>query len=120
MFDGNFIDGAFDPVELMVAGVRVARPVLHRSERRPDCYPQLRWSGLPDASRVVWETISGPGFEVNPARDGGVVHYNEQVIPTERMREFVDQYVWITGMLASSPQTTVRALRDQHARGPAC
>jgi condensation domain-containing protein len=116
LFDGNFIDSAFVLSQLGLAGLRIVRPPL-RLPAAPTAYsPDLVWSTVPASSRPVWATLSGPGFEINSARDGGVVHYNVQIVPTGLMREFVLRYVWIAGLLAAEPQLTMAAFRERYGR----
>lgn len=114
LFDGNFIDSAFALGELTVSGIRIVRTPIALRELCTSACSELVWAGLPPVSRPVWETLSGPGFEINAARDGGVVHFNDQVIPEAALRDFVDRYLWVTQQVASAPEMTMGALRENY------
>ena len=116
LFDGNFFDGAFEPAELTTSDLRLVRPPLHLDGPPSTYTPDLLWSALPPSAHRIWEANCGPNMEVNTRRDGGALHFNRELLPTELMREFVDRYLWVVGAIADTPELTVGALRDKHAQ----
>lgn len=114
LFDGNFIDSAFDLGHFAVAGITVGRPSVRLPAAPAGYQPALTWSGLSGTQRRIWGMLCGPGFEVDSRRSGGVLHYNPEVYPAALMRQIVEGYLWTAAAMADEPGLTVGALRERY------